>query len=110
MKNNIEKADIFKSLDNNKKSEEEINKIIEKHKENLTKLNDETSKNTKNTEQLTEKVNNLSELLNSSGSSLTRAMEDIKQIQIEAKELELWENVSKIMDLMVIDINNNLYI
>ena len=52
----------------------------------------------------------MSELLNSSGLSLTRAMEDIKRIQIETKELELRENVSKIMDLMLIDINNNLYI
>ena len=108
MLNNIEKADIFKSLDNNKKSEEEINKIIEKHKENLAKLNDETSKNTKNTEQLTEKVNNMSEMLNSSGSNLTRAMEDIKQIQIEAKELELRENVSKIMDLMLTNVENEI--
>ncbi len=47
-------------------------------------------------------------MLNSSGSSLTKAMEDIKKIQIESKELELRENVSNIMDLMLTNIENEI--
>ena len=108
MINNIEGRCLFDSLQDSKESENKINKIIEKHKEDIIKLNNETSTNKNNTEELTKKVNNMSDILNSSGSNLTKAMDDIYKIQQEAKEYEMKESVSKIMDLMLTNIENEI--
>ena len=106
--NNIENQTIMDSLQKSKNKEFDLNKIIEKHQENIDKLNNETSLNKKAADSLNEKINNMSQVLNSSGSNISKAMEDIIKIQNEAKELEIRESVSKLMDTMLTNIENEI--
>ena len=106
--NNIENQTLMDSLQKSKNKEFDLNKIIEKHQENIDKLNNETSLNKKAADSLNEKINNMSQVLNSSGSNISKAMEDIIKIQNEAKELEIRESVSKLMDTMLTNIENEI--
>ena len=108
MMNNIENISIIDSLQKSKNKENDLNKIIENHQENINKLNKETSTNKKDTDVIKEKINDISKMLNSSGSDISKALDDIKKIQKEAKELEMKESVSKIMDIMLNNIETEL--
>ena len=108
MMNNIENQSLIDSLQSSKQKEFDLNKIIENHTENINKLNNETTLNKKSTKEINEKINNISQILNSSGSNLSKAMEDIMKIQREAKELEMKEAVEKIMDSMLTNIETEI--
>ena len=106
--NNIENQSLIDSLKNSKKKEFDLNKILENHSEKISKLSNETTINKRTMETIDEKINNISKILNSSGSNLTKAMDDIIKIQKEAKELEIRDTVSKLMDTMLINIENEI--
>ena len=108
MMNNIENQTLIDSLQKSKKLEFDLNNMVKKHQENIDKLNNETNINKKTTDTLNEKINNMSKILNSSGSNITKAMEDIIKIQKEAKELEMKEAVNKIMDAMLTNIETEI--
>ena len=108
MMNNIENQSIVYHLEKSIKYENDLNKIVEKHQENINKLNNETETNKKSTDLLTEKMNLISDALNSSGANLSKAMDDIIRIQKEAKELEMKESVSKLMEVMLTNIENEI--
>ena len=108
MLNNIESKSLFDSLIDSKKLEEDFKKKIKIHQENIDKLNNETSINKKATDSLGEKINDISKQLNTSGSDITKAMKDILKIRKEAEELEIRESVSKLMDVMLTNIENEI--
>ena len=108
MLNNIENKNLLNSVLDSKKVEEDLNKTIKKHQENIEKLKNETSTNKKATDSLEEKVKDISKQLNMSGSDISKAMKDIMKIRKEAEDLEVRESVSKLMDVMLTNIENEI--
>ena len=108
MMKNIENEILNDSLDKCKSKENDLNTLVEKHQKNLEKLNNQTSENKKATDSLNVKIAEMTQMLNSSGSDLSKAMYDIIRIKNEAKEMEMKESVDKLMDLMLTNIENEI--
>ena len=96
------------SLDKCKSKENDLNTLVEKHQKNLEKLNNQTSENKKATDSLNVKIAEMTQMLNSSGSDLSKAMDDIIRIKNEAKEMEMKESLDKLIDLMLTNIENEI--
>ena len=108
MLNNIENENLFSSLKDSKQSEINLNNTVKKLQEDIDKLNVETENNKKGNDELNEKIVGMTQMLNSSGNNISKAMDDIIRIQKQAKELEMRESVSKIMDVMLTNIENEI--
>lgn len=108
MMKNIENETLNDSLEICKKEEKDLNSMLERHQKNLEQLNNQTSDNKKATEFLNDKITEMTQMLNSEGSNISKAMDDIIRIKNEAKEMEMKESVSKLMDVMLTNIENEI--
>ena len=108
MMKNIENETLNDSLEKCKKDEKDLNTMLERHQKNLEQLNNQTSENKKATDFLNDKITEMTQMLNSSGSNISKAMDDIIRIKNEAKEMEMKESVSKLMDIMLTNIENEI--
>ena len=101
---NVENELLNQSLQQSKNSEMILNNIVEDHKKDIENLKQDTSLNIQNTNKLTEKVDQVSIILEASGSNITKIMSDITRIRNDVRENEMTETVAKLMDIMLTNI------
>ena len=101
---NVENELLTESLQQSKNTENILNNFVEINKKDIENLKQDTSSNIQNTNILTKKVEEVSAILDASGSNITKIMSDITRIRNDARENEMTETVAKLMDIMLTNI------
>ena len=101
---NVENELLTESLQQSKNTENILNNFVEINKKDIENLKQDTSSNIQNTNVLTKKVEEVSAILDASGSNITKIMSDITRIRNDARENEMTETVAKLMDIMLTNI------
>ena len=103
------KVDNYMMLDSirqSKQTEYKITENLEEHKKNIFDSINEINNNKMNILNINQKIKNIEKKMEESGQNMSEMELKMNQMKVESNELEIKESVAKVMETMLINVEN----